>query len=155
MPDLFLSQDTSSRSVGAGEVLAALRAEQARGGDFRVVLTGSRGAFFLEPMIEVETPNGRVGYANVGVEDVPALIDRGLPHGAEIEPFYVGPVDRVPFLSGQERITFRNCGVVETGSLRAHLEAGGGHGLRRALYELTSQAVIDEVKRSGLLGRGG
>jgi formate dehydrogenase iron-sulfur subunit len=106
-------------------------------------------------MIEVETPNGRVGYANVRAEDVPFLLERGLLQGAEIEPFYVGPVDRVPFLLGQQRITFRNCGVIEAGSLQAYLDAGGGEALRRALYELTPLQVIDEVKRSGLLGRGG
>ncbi|MCL5994961.1 MAG: formate dehydrogenase, partial [Chloroflexi bacterium] len=111
MPDLFLSQDTSSRSIGAREVEAALRAEQVRRGGFRLVLTGSRGAFFLEPLIEVETRAGRVGYANVRTEDLPGLFENGLLEGKPIQPFYTGPVAEIPFLRGQVRVTFRNCGV--------------------------------------------
>jgi formate dehydrogenase iron-sulfur subunit len=153
--DLFISHDTSSCSIGAREVLAALRREQFRRDDFRLVLTGSRGAFFLEPLIEVATPRGRVGYANVGPDDVPTLLKHGLLEGAEIEPFYIGPVEELPFLLGQQRITFRNCGVIEAGSFQAYLDVGGGEALRRALHELTPQQVIDEVKCSGLLGRGG
>lgn len=155
MTELFLSQDTSSRSIGAGDVLSALRTEQLQRGDFNLVLTGSRGAFFLEPMIEVATPGGRVGYANVHAEDVPALLDGGMLDGAEIKPFYLGFVDDIPFLRGQQRITFRNCGVIEAGSLQAYLNVGGGEALRRALFELTPEQIIEEVKRSGLLGRGG
>lgn len=155
MPDIFISQDTSSRSIGGREVLDVLRAEEARRGDFRIVLTGSRGAYFLEPMIEVQTAQGRVGYANVGPADIATLLQGGLLEGAEIEPFYVGPVDQLPFLLSQQRITFRNCGVIEAGSLQAYLAAGGGEALRRALFEFTPQQVIDEVKCSGLLGRGG
>lgn len=119
------------------------------------MLTGSRGAFFLEPMIEVDTERGRVGYANVRAEDVPALLDNGLLEGAAITPYFVGLVDEVPFLRGQERITFRNCGVIEAGSLRAYQDAGGGEALRGALFGLTTQQIIEEVKRSCLLGRGG
>lgn len=155
MNNLFLSQDTSSRSVGAREVEAALRAQQARRDDFRLVLTGSRGAFFLEPLIEVETPAGRVGYAHVRAEDVPALFENGLLEGKPIQPFYIGPLNELPFLRGQVRVTFRNCGVIEAGSLDAYRQAGGGEALRRALFELDARAIIDEVKRSGLRGRGG
>ena len=78
MTDLFISQDTSSRSIGAKDVLAALEAEQAGRGDFNIVVTGSRGAFFLEPIVEVQTASGRVAYGNVGAADVPYLLDHGL-----------------------------------------------------------------------------
>jgi formate dehydrogenase iron-sulfur subunit len=155
VPDLFISNDTSSRSIGAREVEAALRTEQTRRGSFHLALTGSRGAFFLEPLIEVDTPAGRVGYANVRAEDVPALLDGGLLEGRPISPFYIGPLADVPFLRKQTRVTFRNCGVIEAGSLVAYRAAGGGEALRRALFELDSQSIIDEVKRSGLRGRGG
>jgi formate dehydrogenase iron-sulfur subunit len=155
MPEVFLSQDTSSRSIGAQDVEAALCAEQARAGNFHLTLTGSRGAFFLEPLVEVETNGVRVGYANVRAEDVAGLLDQGLLEGRPIQPFYIGAVAEVPFLRGQERITFRNCGVVEAGSLTAYLKTGGGVALRRALFELDSQAIIAEVKLSGLRGRGG
>ena len=155
MPELYISQDTSSRSIGAREVEAALHAEQLRGDGFRIALTGSRGIFFLEPLIEVDTPAGRVGYANVGAEDVPALLDSGLLEGQPITPFYIGLMDDIPYLRQQSRITFRNCGVIEASSLDAYRAVGGGAALRRALFELDPKTIIDEVKRSGLRGRGG
>lgn len=155
MIDIFLSQDTSSRSVGAREVEAALLAEQSRRDDFHLIITGSRGAFFLEPLIEVATPAGRVGYANVSARDVPRLLEAGMLEGRPISPFYLGPVAEIPFLRGQVRVTFANCGVIEAGSLDAYREAGGLKALRRALFDWGSQEIIDEVKRSGLRGRGG
>ncbi|MCL4504804.1 MAG: formate dehydrogenase [Chloroflexi bacterium] len=155
MPDVFLSQDTSSRSIGAREVEIALRTELVRRGGSRLVLTGSRGAFFLEPLVEVEIGGVRVGYANVRSEDVAGLLDNGMLEGRPIEPFYIGAVAEAPFLRGQERITFRNCGVIEAGSLTAYLDAGGGVALRRALFEFDALKIIAEVKHSGLRGRGG
>jgi formate dehydrogenase iron-sulfur subunit len=153
--DLYISQDTSSRSIGAKDVLLALESEQGRRGGFNIVVTGSRGAFFLEPLVEVQTPSGRVAYGNVQAGDVPYLLDNGLLRGAPIEPFYMGLVDDIPFFKKQRRVTFARCGVIEAGSLQAYREAGGGQALCRALFELEPQQVIDEVKASGLLGRGG
>lgn len=155
MVDVFLSQDTSSRSIGAQEVETALSAAQLRRGDFRLTLTGSRGAFFLEPLVEVESNGVRMGYTNVRADDVEFLLDYGLLEGKPIQPFFVGAVSDIPFLCGQQRITFRNCGVIEVGSLSAYEKSGGGVALRRSLFELDSQSIIAEVKRSGLRGRGG
>ncbi len=155
MRDVFLSLDSSSRSIGAREVEAALRAEQTRRNNFRLVLTGSRGAFFLEPLVEVEIDGARLGYANARAEDIAGLLDQGLLEGKDIQPFYIGKMSEIPFLRGQERITFRNCGVIEAGALDAYLKNDGGIALRRALFELDSPAIIAEVKRSGLRGRGG
>lgn len=155
MIELFLSHDTSTRSIGGTEVEAALRAEETARGTFRLVLTGSRGAFFLEPMIEVDTPAGRVAYVNVTAEDVPALLDSGLIEGKPISPFYAGPVSEIPFFQGQVRVTFANCGVIDSASLEAYAAAGGWEALRIALFELRPEGIVEEVKRSGLRGRGG
>ena len=155
MVDVFLSQDTSSRSIGTQEVEKALREEQTRRSDFRLILTGSRGAFFLEPLIEVAVNSTRVGYANVHAGDVSNLLASGLLEGKPIQPSYIGAMSDIPFLREQQRITFRNCGVIEMGSLDAYISADGGVALRRALFELDSQAIIAEVKISGLRGRGG
>ncbi len=155
MIDVYISADMSSRSIGARDVENTLRSEQERRGDFRVVTTGSRGAFFLEPLIEVATAHGRVGYANVNASDVAALLEQGLLEGAAIAPFSIGVVTEHPFFKGQQRITFQRCGVIETGSIEAYENASGYAGLRRALSELGPAAIIDQVKRSGLRGRGG
>jgi len=106
-------------------------------------------------MVEVGTEKGRLAYANVTAEDVPELIRRGMLSGKAIRPFFKGPVEKIPFLSRQTRITFKRCGVIDPGSLDACLEAGAYRALRKALFERTPQQVIEEVKTSGLRGRGG
>ncbi len=63
-------------------------------------------------------------------------------------------MDEIPFLKRQTRLTFANCGIVDPASLQDYLAHGGGKGLERALT-LGPEAIVDEVKRSGLRGRGG
>ena len=154
--NLFISSDSSSIAAGADEVCEALEQELSRQ-DLRatVVRTGSRGAYFLEPLIEVETPEGRIAYANVSPGDIPELLRGGLLNGRAIRPFYRGPVSDIPFFKGQTRITFRRCGVVDPASLEDCVAAGAYQSLRKALFDLTPQQIIDEMKASGLRGRGG
>jgi formate dehydrogenase iron-sulfur subunit len=152
---VFLSQDTSSRAAGADSVAAALRQWQRRHGGFDLVMTGSRGAFFLEPLLEVATATGRAAYANVHGDDVEGLLERGMLRGEPITPHYIGSVDQIPFLRGQTRITFVRCGVIAADSLAAYQAAGGYQALRQALFDCGPAEIVEQVKRSGLRGRGG
>ncbi|OGG45233.1 MAG: formate dehydrogenase [Candidatus Handelsmanbacteria bacterium RIFCSPLOWO2_12_FULL_64_10] len=153
---LFISADSSSVAAGADEVCEAL--EQAllrQGREATILRTGSRGAYFLEPMIEIETERGRLAYANVSRGDIPKLLKGGLLSGRAVRPFYRGPVSDIPFFRRQTRITFRRCGVVNPASIDDCVAARAYLPLRKALFDLTPQQVIDEVKASGLRGRGG
>ena len=75
---VFVPGDSSALSVGADAVAdAILDNARRRGLDTAVVRTGSRGLFWLEPLIEVETAAGRVGYGPVAADEVAQLFDAG------------------------------------------------------------------------------
>ena len=150
---VFVPSDSSALSVGAGEVAAALAHEaRARNVDREIVRTGSRGLFWLEPLVEVETPQGRFGYGPVSAGDAALLLDSFLTGGMHTKA--LGRVDDIPYLSRQQRLLFARCGVVDPLSLDDYRRYGGLSGLGRAL-SLGPAATIAEVVESGLRGRGG
>ncbi|SME88355.1 formate dehydrogenase beta subunit [Tistlia consotensis] len=151
---LWLPGDSAAASVGADAVAAALLNEAAsRGLELRLRRNGSRGLFWLEPLLEVETPAGRIAYGPVAADDVPGLLDRGLLEGAG-HPLCQGPTEEIPYLKDQERLTFARVGVIEPLDLAGYEAQGGLAGLRRALA-LTPAEIVDAVTDSGLRGRGG
>ena len=141
--------DAAARAAGADDVAAALAAVEG----VRVVRNGSRGALWMEPLVEVQTAQGRVGYANVAADDIPALLQAGLLHGGD-HPKRVGPVDDIEWLCSQQRVTFTRIGVVDPRDADDYVTHGGLAGLRRALG-MTPAEVVTEVTDSGLRGRGG
>ncbi len=151
---LYVPCDSAALAVGADEVAAALQAgAQARGQAVEIVRNGSRGLFWLEPLVEVVTPHGRVAYGPVHPADVAGLLDAGLLDGAP-HALCHGPTEQMPWLLQQERQTFARMGVTDPLSLRDYEAHGGLAGLRRAL-ELPVQDIIQQVLDSGLRGRGG
>jgi len=152
---IFIPGDMAAVAVGADRVAEAVRREaQARGVPLVVVRTGSRGLFELEPLLEVDTPAGRVGYAAVTAGMVAALADAGLFDAAPGHPAYVGRVEDLPFLKRQTRLTFARCGIVDPASIGDYRAHGGWRGLDAALRSGPDE-VVGAVKRSGLRGRGG
>ncbi len=151
---VFVPRDAAALAVGADRVAAALAREiAARGLDAELVRTGSRGLFWLEPLVEVATPRGRIAYAPVAPSDIPDLLAAGLLDGAP-HPLCLGPTEAIPFLARQTRLTFARCGITDPLSLDDYRRHGGGRGLDRA-RTLGGAAVVEEVVRSGLRGRGG
>jgi formate dehydrogenase iron-sulfur subunit len=157
MTRVYVPRDAAARSVGADEVADAVRREAAdRGLDVTIVRTGTRGMLWLEPLVEVETAEGRVGYGPVSPADVPGLLDAGLLGGGPMDghPSYLGPVDDLPWMRDQQRICLARVGVIDPVSLADYEAHGGLAGLRHAL-SLPPADVVAEVTTSGLRGRGG
>ncbi|MFE4258317.1 formate dehydrogenase beta subunit [Streptomyces sp. NPDC056883] len=151
---VYVPRDSAARSVGADAVAEALQQAAARGDiGIELVRNGSRGMLWLEPLVEVVTPRGRVGYGPVTPADVPGLLAAGLLDGAE-HPLRLGIVDELPWLARQTRVTFARIGVTDPLSAADYLEHGGLVGLRAAL-ERDPADVVAEVTDSGLRGRGG
>ena len=151
---VYVPGDSGARAVGADEVAVALAAEAAaRGLDVPIVRNGSRGLYWLEPLVEVETPDGRVAYGPVRAQDVAVLLDAGLLDGAE-HPLGHGRTDDLDWLVSQQRVTFARVGVVDPASPEDYEAHGGMAGLRTALAMSPSE-VVDVVTASGLRGRGG
>jgi formate dehydrogenase iron-sulfur subunit len=151
---VYVPCDSAARSVGADEVTQALQHAADRG-DFAidVVRNGSRGMLWLEPLVEVVTPRGRVGYGPVAPEDIDGLLAAGMLDGAD-HPLRLGVVDELPWLASQNRVTFARVGVTDPLSAEDYEAHGGLAGLRAAL-ELAPADVVAEVTASGLRGRGG
>ena len=151
---IYVPRDSAARSVGADEVADALtKAAERQGRSIRLVRNGSRGMLWLEPLVEVETTSGRIGYGPVAASDVDGLVAAGLFDGAEL-PQRVGVVDDLPWLATQNRVTFARMGVTDPLSPDDYLRYGGLVGLVRAL-ENSPAEVVAEVTDSGLRGRGG
>jgi len=149
---LFVPGDAAAVAVGADQVAAALGAATV-GQDVSITRTGSRGLFWLEPLVEVATPAGRIAYGPVAPEDVGGLLAAGLLDGGP-HALRLGPPEDLPFLRRQTRLTFARCGVIDPRSAAEYEASGGWAGLRRA-FALGPEAVVEEVVQSGLRGRGG
>jgi len=154
MTRVYVPGDMAAVAVGADEVVAALAGEAAaRGLTMEIVRNGSRGVFELEPLVEAQTSAGRIGYGRVSPQDIPGLLDAGMLDGGE-HPARIGRPEDLPFLKRQTRLTFARCGIIDPASLGDYRAHGGWKGLERALAT-GGQAVVEQIKASGLRGRGG
>ncbi len=155
---VFVPRETAAVSVGADEVaveIARLGKAALKAGETGVELVrnGSRGASWLEPLVEVESASGRVAYRNVTPAAVEELFAAGLLEGEEHE-LYVGIVDELPWFRDQERWTFARTGLTNPLSVDDYRDHGGFRGLEAA-FEMGPAAVLESVVESGLRGRGG
>ena len=152
---IYVPCDTTAVSLGADQVVEQIHHyAQQQGVDIRVVRNGSRGLFWLEPLIEVETANGRVAYGPVEAEQVAELVAAGLFAGEAGHALYLGSIEEHPYLKRQQRLTFARIGITDPLCLDDYIAHAGFAGLDKAA-KLTPQAIVDEVKASGLRGRGG
>lgn len=147
---VFVPRDAAARALGADAVARAvhLHARQL-GREVTLVRNGSRGMVWLEPLVEVETPAGRMAFGPMTASDVPALFDDLAAH-----PKALGPADDFPWMKGQTRLTFARVGLTDPLSVQDYEANGGLAGLRRALA-VEPATIVAEVTDSGLRGRGG
>jgi formate dehydrogenase iron-sulfur subunit len=151
---VFVPADSSALSVGADAVAGAIVEEARRRGlAVTIVRTGSRGLFWLEPLIEVETPAGRLGYGPIAPAEASRLFEASFLTGGA-HPKALGRVEDIPYLARQQRLIFARSGLTDPLSLDDYRRHGGLRGLECAL-RYGPKATIDEILASGLRGRGG
>ena len=151
---IYIPRDSAALAVGADDVAAAFSSESKRRGlDIQIIRNSSRGMFWLETLVEVQTSKGRVAYGPVEAGDVPGLLDADCLTGAA-HPLFHGLTEEIPYLAKQERLTFSRMGVTDPLSLEDYEAHGGWVGLKNAL-KLDGAGIVDEVLDSGLRGRGG
>ena len=147
---VFVPLDSAAVALGADKVAEAIVAQgAARGVSVEVVRNGSRGMVWLEPLVEVVTDAGRVGFGPMTLADVPGLFGDLASH-----PKAMGLVEELPWMKGQTRLTFARVGVIDPLSLEDYRAHGGLVGLDRA-RAMTKAEIVAEVTESGLRGRGG
>ena len=155
-------------AAGAFEVLEALKGQVAsRGLAASVQEVGCIGLCYAEPLVDVQLPNGtRVFYKNVTPEDLPAILDASTSGTHSPSDNLLGTlgdagapglakIEETPQWKYQVRIATRNTGSVDPGEIQEYIAAGGYTGLAKALTSMTQEELIEEVKTSGLRGRGG
>lgn len=151
---LYLPRDSAALSMGADEIERQLLAQAALAGlDIAITRTGSRGMFWLEPLLEMDSGMGRLGFGPLAAEDIPGLV-KELSASPGPHPRYLGPVEEIPFLKRQQRLTFARCGVIDPLDVTDYERHGGYQGLRRAL-QLGAKGILQSIEDSGLRGRGG
>jgi formate dehydrogenase iron-sulfur subunit len=154
MIKLFIPRDAAALSVGADEVAATIASEaKKRNLELEIVRNGSRGMLYLEPLVEVATPNGRVAYGPVAASDVSSLFDAGFLEG-KTHALGHGLTEEIPYFKNQERLTFARCGITDPLSIEDYRSHGGFDGLSKAL-QMKPIDIVTEVTTSGLRGRGG
>jgi len=151
---VYVPRDSAALAAGADRVARCIAKEAAaRGLMLELVRNGSRGMFWLEPLVEVNTPAGRMAYGPVTPDDVAGLFDAGFLTGGK-HPLALGPTEDIPYLKKQERLTFSRMGITDPVSLTDYQAYEGFAGLRRALA-LAPEEIVQQVLDSGLRGRGG
>ena len=157
---IYVPCDSAALAVGADAVAARIAAEAARRGlDIEIVRNGTRGLLWLEPLVEVETPQGRIGFGPVDAADVAGLFEAEFHAGFHDKvdgshALALGLVEQIPYLARQQRLTFARAGITDPLSLDDYEAHGGYRGLRNALLK-TPEEIVAAVTASGLRGRGG
>src|SRR5262249_28963393 len=152
MMRVYVSRDAGAVAVGADDVALALeQVASKRGIAIETIQTGLRGLYWLEPMVEITTPKGRVAFGPVGTSDIASLVDAFASESAH--PLRLGVSEDIPWLKRQTRLTFARFGGIDPRSLMTFGRMGY-KGLERALM-LTSDEILADVTASGLRGRGG
>lgn len=141
---VWVPVDAAARALGADGVAEAVRREMG----VAPTRNGSRGMIWLEPLMEVEIDGVRHGFGPVAPEDVPAILADPKGH-----PLALGPVEDLPWMKRQTRLTFARVGVIDPLSLEDYKAHGGLEGLKAALA--APDRIVAEVTESGLRGRGG
>ena len=153
---VFVPADSAALSVGRGRRAPPLwRGRRARAASTSTfVRNGSRGLFWLEPLVEVETPQGRVGYGPIAPERRRLAVRRRFLDGAARIPRRSGGSRTSPISQNQQRLIFARCGMIDPLSLDDYRRHGGLAGLS-ARSAIGPKAIVEEVVASGLRGRGG
>lgn len=161
---VFICQGTGCVSGKAIEITNALEKAVKEAGlsGVKIDFTGCHG-FCEQGPVAIVNPEG-VFYAHVTVKDAAEIVESHLRDGKPVERlFYKDPITEeaiplykdIKFYSKQDRIILRNCGRLNPERIGDYIATGGYESLKKVLSEMTPEDVIEEIKRSGLRGRGG
>lgn len=159
MTTIYIPRDTTTISLGADkladEIINFAADKQL---ELSIIRNGSRGLYWLEPMIEIETSAGRIAYGPVMIEDINYLMTSLMASASANvytdHPLYLGLTEDIPYLRDQQRLTFARVGIIDPLSIEHFLQHGGFQGLQHALTKRPAEIVAD-ITDSGLRGRGG
>ncbi|MBT3182746.1 MAG: NADH-quinone oxidoreductase subunit NuoF [Deltaproteobacteria bacterium] len=164
MLKIIVGMSTCGLSAGARDVYSEIEKLLAKG-EFNAELsyTGCIGMCFREPLVEVREKDCRTIYGDMNPKAVSEILEKHVNGGKVVDDYLVyredasgnKSGDESAFLSQQDRIVLRNCGVINPESIEEYEKQGGYSATKKALCEISPKEVVEVIKASGLRGRGG
>ena len=153
---VIIGEGSCGIAAGAGKVRTAIEALLTEKEPFTLGSTGCIGMCFLEPIVDIYEDKTLVRrLVKVSGDDAAAIVEAARTGDmSKVDSITISD-DDAEFLSRQTRIALRHCGLIDPTSLDDYRAADGYKGLEKVLKTMTPEQVIEEIKVSGLAGRGG
>lgn len=156
MPKIVVGAGSCGIAAGAQKVYDALQTELAGKDGATLSITGCNGMCFLEPIVDLyDDQNSLTRLVRVKAQDAEAIVGAALSGDLSAVQDLVISDEDARFLEKQTRIALRHCGVINPEDIDDYENTDGYKAIRKALFEMTPEQVIEEIKISGLAGRGG
>lgn len=156
MPKIVVGAGSCGIAAGAQKVYDALQTELAGKDGAALSITGCNGMCFLEPIVDLyDDQNSPTRLVRVKAQDAEAIVGAALSGDLSAVQDLVISDEDAQFLEKQTRIALRHCGVINPEDIDDYENTDGYKAIRKALFEMTPEQVIEEIKISGLAGRGG
>lgn len=153
---VVVGQGSCGIAAGAGKVYNALAALQRDPSDFSLETTGCIGMCFLEPIVDLyDGEDLKARLVHVTENDAEKIVQAVLQNSLDDLKTMIISDDDASFLSQQTRIALRNCGIIDPTDINSYKAKDGYKALEKVLKTMTPEEVIEEIKVSGLAGRGG
>lgn len=153
---VIIGQGSCGIATGAKKTQAEFEAQMAKHGvNVDLDFTGCVGTCYLEPIVDVYEDDGKMTrYVKVQPEKVEKIVEEHLKGGKVVEEYAISDEDE-QFLDKQKRVVLRHCGLINPEKIEEYLAVGGYEATKKVVTSMTQDEVIEEIKVSGLRGRGG
>ncbi len=154
---VIIGQGSCGIATGAKKTEAEFKKQiKAKGLNISVDTTGCIGTCYLEPIVDVYDDQGELAarYVQVQPDKVEAIVENHLINGNLVAEMEISAVDKT-FIEKQKRIVLRNCGLINPEVIEEYIAVGGYEATKKVVTSMTQEEVIEEIKESGLRGRGG
>ncbi len=153
---VIIGQGSCGVATGAKKTAAEFEKQIAEKNlDAAVDITGCVGTCYLEPIVDVYDDNGEMTrYVKVQPDKVAEIVDKHLAKGEAVTEMAISEEDQ-QFIEKQERVVLRNCGIINPENIEEYIAVDGYKAIEKVVTSMTPEEVIEEIKISGLRGRGG
>ncbi len=153
---IVVGQGSCGVATGAKKTAAEFEKQlKANNLDTELTITGCVGTCYLEPIVDVYEDNGDMTrYVKVQPDKVAKIVEEHIKGGNPVAEYAISEEDK-GFVAGQQRVVLRNCGVINPENIDEYLAVDGYKALEKVLTTMKPEQVIEEMKASGLRGRGG
>ncbi|MCK9994656.1 MAG: NADH-quinone oxidoreductase subunit NuoF [Candidatus Krumholzibacteria bacterium] len=163
MRKILVGMSTCGMSAGAKDTYAELEGLLPEDSQDELTITGCIGMCFREPLVEIREGQTRTIYGDVDPKRAAEIFETHIVGGQEIPEYVIYKTEKdeavsgseLSFLADQERIVLRNCGLINPESIEDYESRGGYQATRKSIEELAPEEIVEEMKTSGIRGRGG